>query len=1426
MMLGLPVAVQAEVFQTKPAMEKVSLQLKWFHQFQFAGYYAALEQGYYAEEGLDVSIIERDLNKDVVNQVVNDEVNYGVGGSSLISRYANGAPVIALAAIFQHDPLVYIARQDSGIVSPYEMKGKRIMADTFSADEASLRVMLNGAKITEKDYILRKAQNDLSLLTRGEIDAFSGYLTDEPFYFKQQGIKINIINPQNYGIDFYGDMLFTSRRELQAHPGRAERFFRASIKGWQYALDHPEDTIRVIQDKFHSKHTVEHLRFEAQETRKLILPEAVPLGMLDMRRLKILSDSYAGVGLNKPLTEANLAGFVYGKQLNTLNLTAQERAWLAAHPVIRVGIDRDFPPYEWVDGKGHYVGLAADYMKLLEAKLGVHFKIINDRSWADILNTARRGELDMLAFAVKTPERSRYLAFTEPYKSAPAIIIDAGRGDLVDNLEHLAGKRVAVENGYFMNEMLKKDYPAIKLVMANSVRHALSLVMEGQADAYVGDAGSANYVIKQQGLSSLRFSGQTQYRSQHSVAITKANPELLSIVTKAMASISQAEADEIFNRWLGLQVEPGVGRMAVLAYSTGVLALLLMFAWWVYRLRQEISERKQLEALEQSRSQVLEMLARGAPLKDVLTALVLSIELTDPAIKCSVLVLDDEGKHLLSGAAPNLPDFYNQAIHGIAIGMGVESCGTAAFTGERVVVEDIQTHPYWAPYRELAGRAGLRSCWSEPIKSTLGQVLGTFALYHDCVMAPSERNIELVTQAAQLAGIAIERKRAEDALYESQVLLQTAQKAAGLGHYVTDLRHGRWTNDALFDEIFGIDADFTRDLAGWNSMIYAEDRQRVMEYFQQTVNDHLLFPLIEYRIVRPDDGRVRWIGAWGRTFYDDNGNPVQQVGMIQDITVRKQIEQTAWQAKESAEHLAQAKGEFLANMSHEIRTPMNGIMGLTQLALNQPLSPTIRGYLDMINTSSQSLLRILNDILDFSKIEAGRMGIEDSAFNLDQLLDNLRSLFSEQAQAKQLDFSIVVDEKAPRHLIGDAVRIQQILSNLIANAIKFTVRGHVAVRVSIKQITKDRANFVFSVEDSGIGIANSDIDKLFLPFNQIDGSITRRFGGTGLGLAISQSLLQLMGSEFNVTSQLGHGTVFSFDLQMMIAMQPSPSLHSETLHEAGALKRNLQTIGRDLKGVRILVVEDNTINQMVVKEFLHLSGIEVFIANDGQQALDMLKSMEFDAILMDVHMPVMGGVEATQNIRAQPRYATLPIIALTAGVTEKERENCLACGMDDFITKPVNSESLIMTLSRWIKRNAAPQPVTEVEPMATLASVAEAPVPNSDGVVCLDLSNTLELLGGDRELLKKLLVEFLQSMSHFPAEIRAKIMADDMAGACALVHQVNGASGNLGANQLHVIAKQLEGELKADRFEPETLLAFEGVFQQTTQAFTAEVNRT
>ncbi len=415
---------------------------------------------------------------------------------------------------------------------------------------------------------------------------------------------------------------------------------------------------------------------------------------------------------------------------------------------------------------------------------------------------------------------------------------------------------------------------------------------------------------------------------------------------------------------------------------------------------------------------------------------------------------------------------------------------------------------------------------------------------------------------------------------------------------------------------------------------------------------------------------------------DINRKVTHYVSTFTDITQLKKYEAGLIDAKEQAECFSKLKSQFMATMSHEIRTPMTAIIGLSELALYEEMSHEARSYLQDINTASTSLLSILQDILDFSKLEVGRVVIEAIPFSLDELLNTISILFVTAANQKDLDFSIVSDKAIANMLIGDKFRLQQILTNLVGNAIKFTKQGSIKLSVSLQNIDASKIILLFSISDTGIGIAAHDQDNLFQAFTQVDGSYSREFDGTGLGLAISKELVKLMGGDIFLVSTIGLGSTFSFVLAFD-TIKESIEHTSKTNQPMPVLKTTVHE--NKLKGATILVVEDNVMTQRIIQKHLNLFGSDVMIAQHGQEALSLLEQYHFDAVLMDIHMPVMNGIEATQLIYQQEKFATLPIIALSAGVTEQERNICISSGMVGFISKPINQNQLYTVLELWIK---------------------------------------------------------------------------------------------------------------------------------------------
>lgn len=535
-------------------------------------------------------------------------------------------------------------------------------------------------------------------------------------------------------------------------------------------------------------------------------------------------------------------------------------------------------------------------------------------------------------------------------------------------------------------------------------------------------------------------------------------------------------------------------------------------------------------------------------------------------------------------------------------------------------------------------------------------------------------------------------------------------------------------------------------------------------------------------------------------------------------------------ARDQALESSRAKSEFLARMSHEIRTPMNGVLGMIELLSNSSLNESQRRYAETIHDSADSLLDIINDVLDFSKLEAGKLRIENLIFDLNEFLaDTIRTL-RHAAQEKGLSLDYEVPHGPSLAVYGDPFRLRQVLTNLIGNAIKFTNAGVVLLRVAAEDVDQEYKNVSFEVVDTGIGINTSKQELIFDSFVQEDGSTTRRFGGTGLGLAISKELVTLMGGELRVASKPGKGSTFSFSLRMRASSESNFSTSARLLQQVHLQPRHRRTASKRLKG-RVLLAEDNAVNQSVARGMLSAIGIESAIADNGEEAVQIASREAFDAILMDCQMPVLDGYQATRAIRemeAASGRMPVPIIAVTANALTGDREKCLAEGMNDYLSKPYTSEQLAQVLAKFLD---AEDHGARLHAAKTASQTIRTSPPQSEDAV-LDpkvLHQLLELQSsGTPDLVQRVIRTYLDSSEDLVATMSQAVQEADHDGIRKTAHALKSASANVGALQFAELCKKLEAAGQAqdlataselwEQFQPEYKRVFEALSNRSEEA--------
>ncbi len=557
---------------SEQGLETVSLRLPWKHQFQFAGVYAAIEQGYYRERGLVLELKEDARGINNIDEVLAGDSTFGLAHSGVIAHRLAGQPVKLLANYFKRPAMAIVSRE--GITSFEELEGKRLMISQRALDSPLVFCSLKQAGLVPgKNLQIVPDTHTIEPFVQGEVDARFVYSSNEPFALREAGVPFETLDLSACLPALGSDYLFTRSQYARLHPQEVRAFVEATNEGWAYALDHPQEIIELILEKYAPEKTRAQLEFEAEKVRGFVLPVAFPIGAVFEERIAKVAALIQEQGLGE-VDMSRLDGFLLSHEpsLQGLKLSEEEKKWLQEHPVIRTGIDPMWMPVEYFDEQGMPQGISVSYLEYFETQLGVQFEIQRDHSWDEAYSRLESGKLDLLPATSATEQRKARLKFTDPYLSFPINIFAAQKIGYLDGLGELGGKKVAVVQGYAVQSWIERDYPDIELVPAPGIAEALRRVASGENDAYVGNLAVTSFYIGKLGLFDIHVAGETPYRNDLAMAVRGDAPLLASILHKSLKAVPENVRQSIYHNWISIRYNHHVSYRLVWQVLGGRLA--------------------------------------------------------------------------------------------------------------------------------------------------------------------------------------------------------------------------------------------------------------------------------------------------------------------------------------------------------------------------------------------------------------------------------------------------------------------------------------------------------------------------------------------------------------------------------------------------------------------------------------------------------------------------------------------------------------------------------------------------------------------------------------------------------------------------------------------------------------------------------------
>jgi two-component system, sensor histidine kinase and response regulator len=1483
------------------ALDKVSIQLKWDHMFQFAGYYAAVEQGYYRDEGLDVTLKDRNLAINNIEQVLNGESQYGIGDSALLVYRARKSPIVIVAPIFQHSPSVLITLKSSGIDSPYKMVGKRISMYPNDADGLPLLAMLYETCILKKGFSRVETHFDINELISKKVDVIHGYATDEPYLFNEKGVDVNVISPQNFGVDLYGDMLFTTQDELRNHPKRVEAMKRATIKGWEYAIAHKEEMIRLIQTKYGNTQTTEKLMFEANGIIAAIAPESIAIGTFNQGRLDYMQEMLENHRLINP--DESLGQSIYRgargirqKALEHIGLDVivYISSFVFILLIILIYFTRKLQ-IKKEELKVLNVQIQTDkqrYKALIENVPGAFYRYQSFADGRGCFPYASEHFADI--YGVSPPEIS------EDASKAFALIDPRDLDQVMETIAYSRDTLTVWEAEFRVNHPLKG------LIWIKGIAKPEKL-----SDGSVLGYGYITDITENKAAQEEIWRAQERFRT-----IIEASPVPLAI-NNDQQQIVYLNASFTHTFGYTLKDIPTLSDWWPKAYPDPDYREWVAMTWQT-NLEKAKRNNEPFEPLE------------------------INIQCKDKTIKttiCSASSIDDtfDGIHLVTLYDISERKLYEDSetrykslienIPGIAyrcrfdkdwtmLFMSQEVDTITGYSSDDIIVNNVITYgdlilPEDSTYVEESVAKAIEKNELWEIEYRIKNKDGSIKHIYEKGRAVFDHNGDVEYLDGFLLDVT-KRKELEAITKKSVAMLHRAESMAKIGHWCVDLKTNKlnWS-DEIF-QIFEIDKEqFDPSYEGFLAAIHPDDRDMVNIAYENSLKTKEEYKIIHRLLMK--DGRIKYVEEQCENDFDEEGKPLRSLGTIQDITERKEAEkilseQNAFvselienansiiyvkdldghyllvnrhyekstgitreelmgktdadvfpseiaksfrendlkvitsgevveyeeildtsegiryflsvkfllkdetngvafgicgisyditdrknaelqllEAKEAAEASARAKSEFLAAMSHEIRTPMNGVLGMLGLLDKTQLDPSQKREVAIATSSATSLLGLINDILDFSKIEAGKMDLERLEFDLKHELVDFVASITVKAEEKGLKLILNTDEITYPNIISDPGRLRQILTNLVGNAVKFTHKGQITIIASLHKNNETHGDLHIDVVDTGIGIPPEKIETLFESFSQVDSSTTREYGGTGLGLSIVKKLCELMDGNISAASTPGAGSTFSVDLHVKLGTDQVTiqAIDEETNEETIVWPSN----------TRILLVEDNVVNQLVAEGILEHIGLDCDIAANGLEALDAIRisndTQAYTLVLMDCQMPEMDGYDATRAVRdgkAGEENKRLPIIAMTANAMQGDREKCILAGMDDYIAKPINFSELKSTLIKWILKEATlEQSATDHMTPTNLTEVQEG---SNDEIIIYGV----DVASLQKQFKPQRIESFLKTFANTQRDMCDKLQKVEIFSNefKTIIHTLKGVSGNLSISKIYELTINIE----------------------------------